>query len=85
MIRAVDMRAVNRSRTLMNIFHKKPELGRETFVAPSASLIGRVTLGDQASVFYGSVLRGASYGFGGGLRTQMMGTLEVWRAFWLVG
>jgi carbonic anhydrase/acetyltransferase-like protein (isoleucine patch superfamily) len=35
-----------------------PRLGSQVYVAPTASVIGRVTLGDQSSVWFGSVLRG---------------------------
>lgn len=35
-----------------------PRLGRDVFVAPSASVIGDVELGDESSVWFGSVLRG---------------------------
>ena len=35
-----------------------PQLGRDAFVAPSADVIGRVTLGDEASIWYGCVARG---------------------------
>ncbi|HEX9295824.1 MAG TPA: gamma carbonic anhydrase family protein, partial [Polyangiaceae bacterium] len=35
-----------------------PKLGRDVFVAPSAVLIGRVSIGDESSVWFGSVLRG---------------------------
>lgn len=35
-----------------------PRLGRDAFVAPTALLIGRVVVGDRASVWYGAVLRG---------------------------
>ena len=35
-----------------------PRLGRDVFVAPSADVIGRVTLGDEASIWYGCVVRG---------------------------
>ena len=34
------------------------ELGREAWVAPNATLTGRVTLGASASVWFGCVLRG---------------------------
>jgi carbonic anhydrase/acetyltransferase-like protein (isoleucine patch superfamily) len=37
---------------------KVPSLGRGTFVAPDATLIGDVTLGEDASVFFQCVLRG---------------------------
>ena len=36
----------------------RPQLGKDTFVAPNASVVGDVKLGDQASVWYGAVLRG---------------------------
>ena len=34
-----------------------PVIGRDVFVAPNATLIGDVTLGDEASVWFGAVLR----------------------------
>ena len=37
---------------------RSPTLGREVFVAGSAAVIGDVTLGDGASVWYGASLRG---------------------------
>lgn len=35
-----------------------PRLGRDAFVAPNATLVGDVELGDCASVWFGCVLRG---------------------------
>lgn len=35
-----------------------PTLGHEVFVAPNATVIGRVTLGRQASIWFGTVVRG---------------------------
>jgi carbonic anhydrase/acetyltransferase-like protein (isoleucine patch superfamily) len=35
-----------------------PTLGRDAWVAPNASVIGRVTLGDEASIWFGTVVRG---------------------------
>lgn len=35
-----------------------PEIADNTFVAPSASLIGNVTLGKSSSIWYGAVVRG---------------------------
>jgi gamma-carbonic anhydrase len=52
---------VNRSRSLINVFDKQPSVGRNAFVAPSAVLSGDVSLGSEASVFYGAVLRGESF------------------------
>jgi len=35
-----------------------PRLGRDVYVAPSADVIGRVELGDEASIWFGTVVRG---------------------------
>lgn len=35
-----------------------PKLGSEVFVADNATLVGAVEVGDQASIWYGAVLRG---------------------------
>ena len=35
-----------------------PKLGRDVFIAPGAYVIGRVTIGDQSSVWFNAVLRG---------------------------
>ncbi|HKP51694.1 MAG TPA: gamma carbonic anhydrase family protein [Chloroflexia bacterium] len=35
-----------------------PKIGKGCYIAPTASLIGDVTLGDGASVWFGAVLRG---------------------------
>ena len=35
-----------------------PVLGQDVFVAPGAHVIGRVTLGERASVWFGAVIRG---------------------------
>jgi gamma-carbonic anhydrase len=37
---------------------KKPTIGEGVFIAPSATIIGDVRLGEEASVWYGAVLRG---------------------------
>ena len=42
----------------MNLMFKKPALGTEAFVAPTAAVIGSVQLGQKSSVWYGCVLRG---------------------------
>ncbi len=36
----------------------QPRIGRDVFVARTATVVGDVTLGDQCSVWYGAVLRG---------------------------
>jgi carbonic anhydrase/acetyltransferase-like protein (isoleucine patch superfamily) len=37
---------------------RSPRLGRDVFIARTATVLGDVTLGDRASVWYGAVLRG---------------------------
>src|SRR5947208_16211419 len=37
---------------------KSPTIGQNCYIAPTATLIGDVTLGDGASVWFGAVLRG---------------------------
>ena len=51
-----------RHRAVMNLVTKKPSLGPESFVAPSAAVVGDVSLGSKASVWYGAVLRGQLQG-----------------------
>jgi carbonic anhydrase/acetyltransferase-like protein (isoleucine patch superfamily) len=43
---------------ITGIGDREPRIGTETFVAPTASVIGDVTLQAGASVWYGAVLRG---------------------------
>jgi len=35
-----------------------PRCGRDVFIAPTAAVIGDVTLGDEVSIWFGAVLRG---------------------------
>ena len=46
------------SERLARHFGRTPEVSRAAFIAANATVIGDVTLGAQASVFYGAVLRG---------------------------
>ncbi len=43
---------------LFEIDGMKPQLGARVFVAPTATLIGDVVLGDDVSIWFGAVLRG---------------------------
>lgn len=43
---------------LLSFRNRTPDLRDDTFVAPSASIIGDVTMGVQCSVWFGAVLRG---------------------------
>ena len=75
--------AVNRHRSLAPLAGRLPSLGRDAFVAPSAAVVGDVTLGAGASVFYGAVIRGArgvSRGRGQRLRWRGRGrSVRGWR------
>jgi carbonic anhydrase/acetyltransferase-like protein (isoleucine patch superfamily) len=35
-----------------------PKIGKNCFIAPSSSIIGEVSIGDDASIWYGTVIRG---------------------------
>lgn len=48
-----------------------PELARDVFVAPTATVLGRVRLGAGASVWYGAVLRGDVGSITVGARTNI--------------
>ncbi len=36
----------------------RPKIGNNVFIAPTAVVIGKVTIGDNASIWYGTVVRG---------------------------
>lgn len=44
--------------TILSFNGSAPDVPDSAWTAPNATLIGRVTLGEEASVFYGAVLRG---------------------------
>lgn len=48
-----------------------PTLGKNVFVAPNASVMGDVVLGDEASVWFGAVLRGDQFPIRVGARTNI--------------
>ena len=50
---------------------KTPKIGRGVFLAPNATLIGDVEIGDGASVWFGAVLRGDEAGIRIGARTSV--------------
>lgn len=47
----------SRHRPVMNLFDKHPTVAVDAFVAPSASVIGKVMMLDKSSVWYGAVVR----------------------------
>jgi gamma-carbonic anhydrase len=50
---------------------KAPRLGRGVFIAPNATIIGDVELGDEASVWFGAVVRGDIGSIRVGARTNL--------------
>ena len=56
---------------IMNYDGVSPALGRDVFVAPNATVLGSVALGDNASVWYGAVLRGDVGSITVGARTNI--------------
>lgn len=49
---------LNRHRTVSNLFDLQPAVAPNAFIAPSATVVGDVSIGAGSSVWYGSVLRG---------------------------
>jgi carbonic anhydrase/acetyltransferase-like protein (isoleucine patch superfamily) len=54
-----------------------PKLGRGVFIAPSASVIGDVVIGDDSSVWFGAVLRGDAFPIRIGARTNIQDNAVV--------
>lgn len=44
--------------TILNFNGKKPQISAEAYIAPTAALIGDVTVGKDSSVWFGAVIRG---------------------------
>lgn len=61
-LRAIDKpifkEPFSRHRSVMNLFQKFPNVEPNVFVAPSATVVGRVQILDSSSVWYGAVVRG---------------------------
>ena len=63
---------------------KTPILGERVFIAETASLIGDVVIGDDSSIWYGTVLRGDMFPIRIGARTNIQDncTLHVTTDTW---
>jgi len=48
----------SRHRSIMNLYEKHPWVDTGAFVAPNATVVGRVNLPQHSSVWYGAVVRG---------------------------
>ena len=49
----------------------RPKLGTDVFIAPNATVIGDVHLGDESSVWFGTVIRGDVFPIRFGARTNV--------------
>mmetsp|Transcript_17456 Transcript_17456/g.21311 ORF Transcript_17456/g.21311 Transcript_17456/m.21311 type:complete len:238 (+) Transcript_17456:73-786(+) len=71
---ASGLEIFTRHRPLMTFWDKKPFITNDTFIAPSASVIGNVTNWDESSVWYGAVVRGECHsvtiGFGSNIQDR---------------
>ena len=56
--RRLSSSAVSRHRPMMKYGERRPVAANDAFVAPNATVVGRVELRDEASVWYGAVVRG---------------------------
>ena len=54
-----------------------PKLGKEVFVAPQASVIGNVELGDHVNIWFGTVLRGDMHEIRVGARSNIQDNAVV--------
>jgi carbonic anhydrase/acetyltransferase-like protein (isoleucine patch superfamily) len=62
---------------LLTFKGKTPRIGRGVFLAPNATLIGDVQIGDGASVWFGAVLRGDEAGIRIGARTSVQDNVVI--------
>ena len=56
---------------IMNYKEFKPEIGKRTFIAPSANVIGDVKIGADSSVWFGTIIRGDVHSIKIGSRTSI--------------
>ena len=68
---------LSRHRRVMPLDDLTPDIGNGVFVAPSASVIGAVTIGAESSIWYGTVLRGDVNAITVGKRTNLQDRVVV--------
>lgn len=49
---------VSRHRNIMPLYDLRPNIVTDQFIAPNASIVGEVMVGEDSIVWYGAVLRG---------------------------
>jgi len=62
---------------IVTLGDKRPALGNGVFVAPTATVIGDVVLGDESSLWFGTVVRGDCYPIRIGARTNIQDNAVV--------
>ncbi len=66
-----------KSSALLPFDGHRPSVAESSWVAPNATLVGQVTLGEDASVFYGAVLRGDVDSIAIGARSNLQDNVVV--------
>ncbi|MDM8537730.1 gamma carbonic anhydrase family protein [Desulfobacterales bacterium HSG17] len=56
---------------------KKPKIGKDVFIAPNATIIGDVTIGDNSSIWYNTVIRGDSASITIGEKTNIQDNCTI--------
>ena len=62
---------------IINVLRQPVKQGKEVFIAPNATVIGNVTLGDEVSVWFGAVLRADADEINIGSRTNIQDNAVV--------
>jgi carbonic anhydrase/acetyltransferase-like protein (isoleucine patch superfamily) len=65
------------SASIVTVSGASPVIAASAFVAPGARIVGNVTLGEQASVWYNAVLRGDSAPIVVGARSNLQDNVSV--------
>mmetsp|Transcript_13930 Transcript_13930/g.41492 ORF Transcript_13930/g.41492 Transcript_13930/m.41492 type:complete len:202 (-) Transcript_13930:42-647(-) len=71
--------AVSRHRPVCKLGSDRPVVANDAFVAPNASVVGQVELRDEASVWYGAVIRGdlSAVSIGAGSNVQARAVVQT--------
>jgi gamma-carbonic anhydrase len=68
---------ISKHKTVRGVYDKVPRLPSVGFIAPSASVMGDVTIGENSSIWYGAVLRGDVNGIVIGRETNIQDNAVV--------
>ncbi|EAR90076.2 gamma-carbonic anhydrase (macronuclear) [Tetrahymena thermophila SB210] len=49
---------ISKHRSLMSLYDLHPQIGYQSYIAPNSTVIGEVTIGNETTVWYNSVIRG---------------------------